>query len=193
MKKALNLKNQNSGWIEVICGGMFSGKTEELIRRLRRAKIAKLSVVIFKPQLDSRFKKEHIVSHNKTEMESILIKDPTKILKLAINCQVVGIDETQFFDNKIIEVCQKLVKDNKRIIIAGLDKDYQGRPFKPMPQLMAEADYLDKLRAICTRCGSPASYSQRITQDLEKIVLGELDKYEPRCRGCFIKPRKKQP
>lgn len=193
MKKALNLKNQNSGWIEVICGGMFSGKTEELIRRLRRAKIAKLSVVIFKPQLDSRFKKEHIVSHNKTEMESILIEDPTKILKLAINCQVVGIDETQFFDNKIIEVCQKLVKDNKRIIIAGLDKDYQGRPFKPMPQLMAEADYLDKLRAICTRCGSPASYSQRITQDLEKIVLGELDKYEPRCRGCFIKPRKKQP
>jgi len=193
LKKALNLKNQNSGWIEVICGGMFSGKTEELIRRLRRAKIAKLSVVIFKPQLDSRFKKEHIVSHNKTEMESILIKDPTKILKLAINCQVVGIDETQFFDNKIIEVCQKLVKDNKRIIIAGLDKDYQGRPFKPMPQLMAEADYLDKLRAICTRCGSPASYSQRITQDLEKIVLGELDKYEPRCRGCFIKPRKKQP
>jgi thymidine kinase len=193
LKKALNLKNQNSGWIEVICGGMFSGKTEELIRRLRRAKIAKLSVVIFKPQLDSRFKKEHIVSHNKTEMESILIKDPTKILKLAINCQVVGIDETQFFDNKIIEVCQKLVKDNKRIIIAGLDKDYQGRPFKPMPQLMAEADYLDKLRAICTRCGSPASYSQRITQDLEKIVLGELDKYEPRCRGCFIEPRKKQP
>lgn len=193
MKKALNLKNQNSGWIEVICGGMFSGKTEELIRRLRRAKIAKLSVVIFKPQLDSRFKKEHIVSHNKTEMESILIENPTKILKLAINCQVVGIDETQFFDNKIIEVCQKLVKDNKRIIIAGLDKDYQGRPFKPMPQLMAEADYLDKLRAICTRCGSPASYSQRITQDLEKIVLGELDKYEPRCRGCFIEPRKKQP
>ena len=189
----MNLKNQNSGWIEVICGGMFSGKTEELIRRLRRAKIAKLSVVIFKPQLDSRFKKEHIVSHNKTEMESILIEDPTKILKLAINCQVVGIDETQFFDNKIIEVCQKLVKDNKRIIIAGLDKDYQGRPFKPMPQLMAEADYLDKLRAICTRCGSPASYSQRITQDLEKIVLGELDKYEPRCRGCFIEPRKKQP
>ena len=193
MKKALNLKNQNSGWIEVICGGMFSGKTEELIRRLRRAKIAKLSVVIFKPQLDSRFKKEHIVSHNKTEMESILIEDPTKILELAINCQVVGIDETQFFDNKIIEVCQKLVKDNKRIIIAGLDKDYQGRPFKPMPQLMAEADYLDKLRAICTRCGSPASYSQRITQDLEKIVLGELDKYEPRCRGCFIEPSKKQP
>jgi thymidine kinase len=193
LKKALNLKNQNSGWIEVICGGMFSGKTEELIRRLRRAKIAKLSVVIFKPQLDSRFKKEHIVSHNKTEMESILIEDPTKILKLAINCQVVGIDETQFFDNKIIEVCQKLVKDNKRIIIAGLDKDYQGKPFKPMPQLMAEADYLDKLRAICTRCGSPASYSQRITQDLEKIVLGELDKYEPRCRGCFIEPRKKQP
>jgi thymidine kinase len=193
LKKVLNLKSQNSGWIEVICGGMFSGKTEELIRRLRRAKIAKLSVVIFKPQLDSRFKKEHIVSHNKTEMESILIEDPTKILKLAINCQVVGIDETQFFDNKIIEVCQKLVKDNKRIIIAGLDKDYQGRPFKPMPQLMAEADYLDKLRAICTRCGSPASYSQRITQDLEKIVLGELDKYEPRCRGCFIKPRKKQP
>lgn len=193
MKKALNLKNQNSGWIEVICGGMFSGKTEELIRRLRRAKIAKLSVVIFKPQLDSRFKKEHIVSHNKTEMESILIKDPTKILKLAINCQVVGIDETQFFDNKIIEVCQKLVKDNKRIIIAGLDKDYQGRPFKPMPQLMAEADYLDKLRAICTRCGNPASYSQRITQDLEKIVLGELDKYEPRCRGCFIEPSEKQP
>ena len=192
MNKTINLKNRNSGWIEVICGGMFSGKTEELIRRLRRAEIAKLSVAIFKPHLDSRFKKEHIVSHNRKEMKSILIKDPKKILKMAINYEVVGIDEAQFFDNIIIEVCIKLARDSKRVIIAGLDKDYQGAPFGPMPNLMAEADYLDKLRAICTKCGSPASNSQRITQESEKIVLGELDKYEPRCRGCFIEPIKNQ-
>ncbi|MDA8753554.1 thymidine kinase [Candidatus Marinimicrobia bacterium] len=190
MKKVINLRNQNSGSIEVICGGMFSGKTEELIRRLRRAEIAKLSVVIFKPQLDSRFKKEHIVSHNRREMKSILIEDPKQILKMAISYEVVGIDEAQFFDNKITEVCQKLAKDYKRVIVAGLDKDYRGNPFGPMPHLMAEADYLDKLRAICTKCGSTASNSQRMTQDLEKIVLGELDKYEPRCRGCFIEPIK---
>ena len=190
MKKVINLRNQNSGSIEVICGGMFSGKTEELIRRLRRAEIAKLSVVIFKPQLDSRFKKEHIVSHNRREMKSILIEDPKQILKMAISYEVVGIDEAQFFDNKITEVCQKLAKDYKRVIVAGLDKDYRGNPFGPMPHLMAEADYLDKLRAICTKCGNTASNSQRMTQDLEKIVLGELDKYEPRCRGCFIEPIK---
>ena len=188
----MNLKNQNSGWIEVICGGMFSGKTEELIRRLRRAEIAKLSVAIFKPQLDSRFKKEHIVSHNRREMKSILIRDPKQILKMAINYEVVGVDEAQFFNDEIIEICMELAKDSKRVIIAGLDKDYQGAPFGPMPNLMAEADYLDKLRAICTKCGSPASNSQRITQESEKIVLGELDKYEPRCRGCFIEPIKNQ-
>ena len=192
MNKTINLKNRNSGWIEVICGGMFSGKTEELIRRLRRAEIAKLSVAIFKPQLDSRFKKEHIVSHNRREMKSILIRDPKQILKMAINYEVVGLDEAQFFDDEIIEICMKLAKDSKRVIIAGLDKDYQGAPFGPMPNLMAEADYLDKLRAICTKCGSPASNSQRITQESEKIVLGELDKYEPRCRGCFIEPIKNQ-
>ena len=192
MNKTINLKNRNSGWIEVICGGMFSGKTEELIRRLRRAEIAKLSVAIFKPQLDSRFKKEHIVSHNRREMKSILIEDPKKILKMAINYEVIGIDEAQFFDNIIIEVCIKLARDSKRVVIAGLDKDYQGAPFGPMPNLMAEADYLDKLRAICTKCGSPASNSQRITQESEKIVLGELDKYEPRCRGCFIETIKNQ-
>ena len=192
MNKTINLKNRNSGWIEVICGGMFSGKTEELIRRLRRAEIAKLSVAIFKPQLDSRFKKEHIVSHNRREMKSILIRDPKQILKMAINYEVVGLDEAQFFDDEIIEICMKLAKDSKRVIIAGLDKDYRGAPFGPMPNLMAEADYLDKLRAICTKCGSPASNSQRITQESEKIVLGELDKYEPRCRGCFIEPIKNQ-
>ena len=125
MKKVINLRNQNSGSIEVICGGMFSGKTEELIRRLRRAEIAKLSVVIFKPQLDSRFKKDHIVSHNRREMKSILIEDPKQILKMAISYEVVGIDEAQFFDNKITEVCQKLAKDYKRVIVAGLDKDYR--------------------------------------------------------------------
>ena len=176
---------QNFGKIEVICGGMFSGKTEELIRRLRRAAIAKLAIAIFKPKLDTRFKKEQIVSHNKTAMNSILINKCESILNNAEKYNVIGIDEAQFFENSIVEVCQKLARINIRVIVAGLDKDFKGKPFGPMPYLMAEADHLVKLRAICTLCGRSASNSQRMTKEIGKVVIGELDKYEARCRNCF--------
>ena len=178
----------NSGWIEVICGNMFSGKTEELIRRLRRAQIAKMSTAIFKPKIDSRFSKDHIVSHNNNKLESLMISSPNEILKLAKKYEVIGIDEVQFLDDSIVDVCKTLASHNKRIIAAGLDTDYLGQPFGPMPKMMCEADYLDKLRAICIICGNPASYTQRTSSDADQVVLGELDKYEARCRNCFKLP-----
>tara|TARA_B100000427_G_C15514206_1_gene597517 strand:+ start:2927 stop:3490 length:564 start_codon:yes stop_codon:yes gene_type:complete len=178
----------NSGWIEVICGNMFSGKTEELIRRLRRAEIAKMSTVIFKPKIDSRFSKDHIVSHNNNKLESHMISYPKDILRLAKKYEVIGIDEVQFLDDSIVDVCKVLASENKRIIAAGLDTDYLGKPFGPMPKMMCEADYLDKLRAICVSCGNPASYTQRTSTDADQVVLGELDKYEARCRNCFKLP-----
>ncbi len=180
----------DSGWIEVICGSMFSGKTEELIRRLRRAQIAKLSTAIFKPKIDSRFSEEHIVSHNHVKMKSHIIGNPMNILHLGINHKVIGIDEAQFFNNSIINICKDLATKGKRVIVAGLDKDYLGVPFGPMPEIMCEADYLDKLRAICVKCGNPSSYTQRTSSDSNQIVIGELDKYEARCRNCFRPPLK---
>jgi len=179
---------QKAGWIEVICGSMFSGKTEELIRRLRRAEIAQLSVVVFKPRLDTRFSKEYIVSHNNTKMKSLEIKNPQELIEKSKAYDVIGIDEAQFFDISLVKVVQLISKNNKRVIIAGLDTDYKGLPFGSMPNLMCEADYLDKLRAICVTCGNPASYSQRIVLDSNKVLLGSLDKYEARCRNCFIEP-----
>tara|TARA_Y100000590_G_scaffold204266_1_gene231692 strand:+ start:1032 stop:1598 length:567 start_codon:yes stop_codon:yes gene_type:complete len=179
----------NSGWIEVICGSMFSGKTEELIRRIRRAQIAKMSTAIFKPKIDSRFSTKHIVSHNKEKMVSHVIKNPSDILKLGLKNKVIGIDEAQFFDDSLIEISRKLASKGKRVIVAGLDTDYRGTPFGPMPAIMCEADYLDKLRAICIKCGNPASYTQRTTSDDAQVVIGELDKYEARCRNCFKKPQ----
>ena len=148
----------NSGWIEVICGGMFSGKTEELMRRLRRAEIAKMSISIFKPKVDSRYDKGHIVSHNKDKMISFIVDNPKEIINASVNHDVIGIDETQFFDHSIVDVCRKLASDKKRVIVAGLDRDYRGLPFGPMPDMMCEAEYVDKLRAICLECGDPASY-----------------------------------
>ena len=179
----------NSGWLEVICGNMFSGKTEELIRRLRRAQIAKMSTVIFKPSIDSRFSGEHIVSHNKNKLKSIIINAPSEIKTKSEGFDVIGIDEVQFFDSSIVKVCRGLASHNKRVIAAGLDKDYLGKPFGPMPEMMCEADYLDKLRAICVLCGNPASYTQRTTWDAGQVVLGELDKYEARCRNCIKLPK----
>ena len=181
----------NSGWIEVICGNMFSGKTEELIRRIRRAQIAKMSTYIFKPKIDSRFSKDHIVSHNQEKMKSCTIDNPSDILKLVNKTQVIGIDEAQFFDESLIDISKILASRGKRIIIAGLDTDYRGTPFGPMPGIMCEADYLDKLRAICIKCGNPASYTQRTTSHNNQILLGELDKYEARCRNCFKIPKDK--
>jgi len=186
----MTLTPQNSGWIEVVCGSMFSGKTEELIRRLRRAEIAKMNIVIFKPKIDSRFSVEHIVSHNQLKMKSHVISDTKEILKISKNSEVVGIDEAQFFDQSIVMICKKLAGEGKRVIVAGLDTDYRGLPFGPMPEIMCEADYLDKLRAICVKCGNPASYTQRKTKDAKQVVIGELDKYEARCRNCFQAPDK---
>ena len=176
------------GSIEVICGSMFSGKTEELIRRLRRAEIARMSVSIYKPKLDYRYDSRYIVSHNKIKMKSHSVNQSQHILKLAINDDVVGIDETQFFDHSIVDVCRKLASDKKRVIVAGLDTDYRGLPFGPMPDMMCEAEYVDKLRAICLECGDPALYSQRTSKDSDQIVIGEMDKYEARCRNCFQPP-----
>ena len=185
----MTLTPKDAGWIEVICGSMFSGKTEELIRRLRRAQIAQMPTIIFKPQIDSRYSETHIVSHNKLKLESHLVNTPQEILEMAVNVSVVAIDEAQFFNDSILEVCKTLASQGKRVVVAGLDTDYRGVPFGPMPQLMCEADYLDKLRAICVKCGNPASYTQRTSLDSEQVVIGELDKYEARCRNCFQAPR----
>ena len=185
----MTLTPKDAGWIEVICGSMFSGKTEELIRRLRRAQIAQMPTIIFKPRIDSRYSETHIVSHNKLKLESHLVNTSQEILDMAVNISVVAIDEAQFFNDSILEVCKTLASQGKRVVLAGLDTDYRGVPFGPMPQLMCEADYLDKLRAICVKCGNPASYTQRTSSDPGQVVIGELDKYEARCRNCFQAPR----
>ena len=176
----------DSGKIEVICGCMFSGKTEELIRRIRRAQIAKLSVIVFKPFIDSRYSTNEIVSHNNIKIESYSLKSSMEIKDYSLDFDVIGIDEAQFFDKDILKVCQQLAFNGKRVLIAGLDKDYRGLPFGSMPQLMCEADYLDKLRAICVKCSRSASYTKRISTEVDQVVIGELDKYEARCRKCFV-------
>ncbi|NQV36965.1 MAG: thymidine kinase [Candidatus Marinimicrobia bacterium] len=187
----MTLTPQNAGWIEVICGSMFSGKTEELIRRLRRAQIAKMNIAIFKPKLETRYSADHIVSHNQLKMPSYLVDSPQEILIQGKDAEVIGIDEAQFFDNSLVDVCKQLALDKKRVLIAGLDTDYKGIPFGPMPELMCEADYLDKYRAICVKCGNPASYTQRTSADTNRIVLGETDIYEARCRDCYEPPEEK--
>ena len=183
------IKEQNSfGSIEVICGNMFSGKTEELIRRLRRAKIARLNVKIFKPKIDTRYEEGNIVSHNQLKLESLAVKSINELNDLASDADVGGIDEAQFFDESIIEIAKDLSSKGKRVIIAGLDTDFKGEPFGPMPKLMCEADFLDKLQAICVKCGNPASYTQRLSKDNKQVVIGETDIYEARCRHCYEGP-----
>ena len=186
----MHQKPINSGWIEVICGGMFCGKTEELLRRIRRAKIANLSTIIFKPHIDTRYSKNKIVSHNNNSMDSVIIKKTKDLFDIGNKYDVVGIDEAQFFDGDLIEMCKNLSNKNTRVIVAGLDSDYRGAPFGPMPDIMCESDYLDKLTAICIKCGNPASFTQRITKQLEQVVIGETDIYEARCRNCFEPPKK---
>tara|TARA_B100002051_G_C16729769_1_gene637554 strand:- start:694 stop:1248 length:555 start_codon:yes stop_codon:yes gene_type:complete len=180
-------KPVNAGWIEVICGSMFSGKTEELLRRIRRAQIAKMHTIVFKSRVDSRFDKNRIVSHNKLTMKCTIITKASDIFSLSKKADVIAIDEAQFFDDSLIDVSKKLADIGKRIIIAGLDKDYLGKPFGPMPKIMCEADYLDKLLAICIICGDPASYSHRKHSENGQVVIGAKDKYEARCRSCFNK------
>lgn len=174
-----------TGWIEIICGSMFSGKTEELIRRLTRAQIAKLNVRIFKPALDTRYHEENIVSHSAITIPSIPVQTAGQILTLAGNCDVVGIDEAQFFDKEILNVSSLLANQGKRVIVAGLDMDFSGQPFGCMPQLLSVAEYVTKVHAICVICGDIAQYSYRLVPSQERVLLGELDSYEARCRRCF--------
>lgn len=179
------LKGERRGWIEVICGSMFSGKTEELIRRLKRAKIANLKVEIFKPAIDVRYDEIKIVSHDENYIQSTPIDNSQTILLMAQDVDVVGLDEAQFFDDQIATVCDELAKRGVRVIVAGLDMDYTGKPFGQMPFLMAKADYVTKLHAICMKCGNIANYSYRIIPSEEQIMLGAKNAYEPRCRVCF--------
>ena len=175
------------GWIEVIAGSMFSGKSEELIRRLRRARIARQKVQVFKPRIDVRYSAEHIVSHSEMRHESTAVETAGDILlSVKTGTDVVGIDEGQFFDAELVEVANTLAGRGLRVIIAGLDQDYTGRPFEPMPQLLAIAEYITKTHAICVRCGQPANYSQRIVEVEGRVVVGAADAYEARCRRCFV-------
>lgn len=180
-----HFKGQRSGWIEVICGSMFSGKTEELIRRLRRAKIANQNVEIFKPTIDTRYDETKVVSHDANFILSTPVKNSKNILDLVSNVNVVGVDEAQFFDADLPEVCQALALKGIRVIISGLDMDYKGKPFGPMPTLLSVAEYITKLHAICSHCGNLATHSYRLSADEARVTLGEKDKYEARCRTCY--------
>ena len=184
LENTINHKEQ-FGWIEVICGSMFSGKTEELIRRLRRAQFAKQKVEIFKPVLDTRYHSENVVSHNANEINSIPVASASDIWDLAKNCDVVGIDE--FFEEDLIEVCNNLANNGVRVIVAGLDMDFLGKPFGPMPNLMATAEYVTKVHAICTRTGGLANYSFRKTESNSQFLLGEQEDYEPLSRAAYFK------
>ncbi len=184
--------NVRSGWIEVICGSMFSGKTEELIRRLKRARIAKQSVEIFKPQVDNRYHETDVVSHDENSIRSTPVETASQILLYANGYDVVGIDEAQFFDNELVNVCNKLAEMGTRVIVAGLDMDYTGKPFGPMPALMASAEYVDKVHAICIECGGLAHYSHRTSGQEGLVVLGDTDRYEPLCRQCYLEKQKEK-
>lgn len=185
---AQHIVPRNTGWIEVICGCMFSGKTEELIRRLRRAQIAKQNVAIFKPRIDTRFSAEHIVSHSEQSIISHPVDDASEILPLVGEAQVIGVDEAQFFKSNLVEICEKLANEGRRVIVAGLDQDYRGKPFEPIPQLLAVAEYISKTLAICVVCGNPADRTQRKTNQADRVVIGAKDIYEARCRNCFEPP-----
>ena len=176
---------KQSGWMEVICGSMFSGKTEELIRRLRRAEMAGQQVEIFKPKLDNRYADEEVVSHNQNKIKSTPVETPNEILLLGSNCDVVGIDEAQFFDESIVEIANQLANNGVRVVIAGLDMDYMGRPFGPMPNLMATAEYVTKVHAICKKTGNLANYSMRTSGSNDLVQLGETDSYEAVSRKVF--------
>jgi thymidine kinase len=178
------------GWIEVICGSMFSGKTEELIRRLNRAKIARQNVEIFKPDMDTRYDVHQVVSHDAHAIVSTPVHSASQILLFVNDVHVVGIDEAQFFDDELVPVCNRLANDGMRVIVAGLDMDYLGKPFGPVPSLMAIAEYVTKIHAICMKCGDLANYTHRLVPDDRLMVLGEKDLYEPLCRKCYLEEKK---
>ncbi len=179
---------QKVGWIEVICGGMFSGKTEELIRRAKRAHIAGQKVVVVKPGVDDRYNKEDVISHNQNVVPGIVADTADQIVLLTSEAQVICIDEAQFFDNQLINVTNTLANDGKRVIVAGLDMDYEGKPFEPMPQMLAIAEYVTKLHAICAESGTMAHYSQRVVENRDRVLVGEAEAYEPRARHCYRPP-----
>lgn len=178
-------RGQRSGWIEVICGSMFSGKTEELIRRIKRAKFANQNIKIFKPSKDTRYDEVNVVSHDENSISSIPVNESVEILQHAEDVNCIGIDEAQFFDENLVMVCQKLAIRGVRVIVAGLDMDFRGKPFGPIPSLLAVAEYITKVHAICPHCGTLATHSYRLSSEKETVVLGEKDKYEPRCRICY--------
>ena len=182
-----HITGERRGWIEVICGSMFSGKTEELIRRLKRARMANLRTEIFKPAIDNRYHPVHVVSHDENTIPSLAVETAESILLPAAGIDVVGIDEAQFFDQEIVKVCDSLALQGTRVIVAGLDLDYLGQPFGPIPMLLAIADYVTKLHAICVHCGHIANISYRKTKQPGQVVLGETDVYEARCRVCYLK------
>ena len=177
--------HKKSGCIEVVCGSMFSGKTEELIRRLRRAQFANQKIALFKPTVDNRYSDVEVVSHDFHKLTSTPIKDPADMLKVGPEVKVVGVDEAQFFGDSLVEVCQTLANRGVRVIVAGLDMDYLGQPFGPMPRLMAVAEDVQKVHAICVKCGALASFSHRLSKSQDLVLLGEKDVYEPLCRDCF--------
>jgi thymidine kinase len=183
--ESLTQGNEKRGWIEVVCGSMFSGKTEELIRRLKRAEFAQQSVEIFKPTIDKRYDDEDVVSHNENSIRCTPVSSSRNILLLADGVEVIGIDEAQFFDEGLIEVCNQLANNGARVIVAGLDMDFSGKPFGVMPGLIATAEYVTKVHAICVKCGSLAQFSHRKTTDEQQVMLGETEAYEPLCRICF--------
>lgn len=178
-----------SGWIEVITGSMFSGKTEELLRRVRRALIAKQTCLLVKPKIDTRYSEDHIVSHNQERLACASVEAAGEILAMAGDYQVIAIDEAQFFDKELVEVCEALAAMGRRVIVAGLDQDYRGLAFEPIPELLASAEYVTKQLAICVRCGSPATKNQRLVSEPGQVLLGAKELYEARCRGCFEPPK----
>jgi thymidine kinase len=182
-----------AGWIEVICGSMFSGKTEELIRRLNRARIARQKVEIFKPAMDTRYSEVEIVTHDAHAIPSTPVQSASQILLMVNDVNVVGIDEAQFFDSEITSVCNTMANNGIRVLVAGLDMDYMGIPFGPMPALISSAEYITKLHAICMSCGDLAHYSHRIVKKEQQVLLGEKDAYEPLCRKCFLERHKNPP
>ena len=191
LENTVNHKEQ-FGWIEVICGSMFSGKTEELIRRLKRAQFARQKVEIFKPAIDIRYHDDRVVSHDANEIRSTPVESASMLRLLAQNCDVVGIDEAQFFDDEIVAVCNDLANNGIRVIIAGLDMDFKGNPFGPMPALMATAEYVTKVHAVCTRTGNLANYSFRKAQNDKLVLLGETEEYEPLSRAAYFRAMKEQ-
>ena len=181
------IQNRSNGWVEVICGSMFSGKTEELIRRLRRAEFAKQDLILFKPSVDKRYSDKNVVSHRGTEFNAVLVTSSKEILNNVEDQKVVAIDEAQFFDQQLVEVASELAGRGIRVILAGLDMDYTGAPFGPMPALLASAEYVSKVHAICVSCGNLAQFSNRLVADTDQVMLGAVEEYRPLCRSCFNK------